>query len=78
MTKKVGLFLLATVLVALAMATTAPAPLEAKCLRPACFASPGCCFAYECASWCASTGGGTPGCSGGGQGGCCFCSPPES
>ena len=78
MTKKMGLFLLAFVLVALAVATTSSAPLEAKCLKPDCFASPGCCLAYECEQWCKFTGGGNPGCTGGGQGGCCFCSGAES
>jgi hypothetical protein len=75
MTKKMGLFLLAFVLVALAVATSS-APVEATtiCLKPDCFASPGCCVASQCAKWCEFTGGGYPGCTGGGQGGCCFCS----
>jgi hypothetical protein len=43
MKKRVGLFLIAMVLVAFALALQS-APVEAKCLAPACFASPGCCY----------------------------------
>lgn len=78
MKKRVGLFVIAMVLVGFALALQS-APVEAKCLAPACFASPGCCLASECADWCRlHGGGGTPFCSGGGEGGCCYCSPPES
>lgn len=79
MKKRVGLFLFS-----LALATTAlvsgPAPAEGtRCLKPECFASPGCCRAQECADWCVVYGGGgAPGCSGNGQGGCCYCGPSGS
>jgi hypothetical protein len=77
MKTKVSLLLIAFALVTFAV-VGAPAEAAKKCNAPACFASPGCCVAAECASWCASTTGGTPGCSGGGEGGCCYCLPPES
>jgi hypothetical protein len=78
MKKRVGLFLFALALATLAL-IPGPAPVEARCLKPDCFASPGCCRAQECAEWCATFGGGgAPGCSGNGQGGCCYCGPAES
>jgi hypothetical protein len=77
MKKKAGLFIFSLSLATLAL-VQAPAPAEgARCLKPACFASPGCCIAQECTTWCASHGGGTPFCSGNGQGGCCSCLPPQ-
>lgn len=76
--KRIGLFLFAAALVSFAF-VSGPAPAEAAaCLKPDCLVSPGCCQARECASWCQLTGGGAPACSGGGQGGCCYCGAPES
>jgi len=79
MKKRVALFLFSLALTTLAL-VPGPAPAEAaRCVKPACFASPGCCKAQECAEWCALFGGGgAPGCDGNGLGGCCFCSAPES
>ena len=78
MKKRLGLFLFSLVLVTLAL-VNGPAPAEgARCMKPDCLASPGCCRAQECADWCALQGGGAPACSGNGLGGCCYCSPPES
>jgi hypothetical protein len=69
MKKRIGLLLCALALVAAAL-VNGPAPAEASaCVKPACFASPPCCFASECADWCASRDGGVPACSGG----CCSC-----
>lgn len=78
MTKRVGLFLFSLALTTLALVVPGPAPAHARCLKPACFASPACCQAGECSTWCASQGLGAPVCSGNGQGGCCSCLPPES
>ena len=76
MKKKISLFLFALALVATALVHRTA---EAACLKPACFASPPCCVASECASWCQSTGGGTPYCQGvsGHYGGCCACNELE-
>lgn len=79
MKKRIGLLVCALTLTAAAFAT-GPAPAEAACFKPACFASPACCTARECTTWCNSTGGGAPMCQGAGmgQGGCCACGPIES
>ena len=78
MKKRVGFFLCSLGLAAFAL-VPGPAPVEAdRCVKPACFASPGCCRAQECADWCVSQGGGAPFCSGNGLGGCCSCGAPES
>jgi hypothetical protein len=78
MKKRVALFLFSLALTTFAL-VPGPAPAQAaRCLKPACFASPGCCFAEECTDWCATHGGGAPACSGNGQGGCCYCLAPES
>ena len=77
MKKRVALFLFSLTLASFAL-VQGPAPAEAdRCLKPACFASPGCCRAQECATWCESQGGGTPFCSGNGEGGCCSCGAPQ-
>lgn len=79
MKKRVGLLLLAMALSFLALATTSQ-PVQAVCTGPQCFASPGCCFNWQCDSWCGGAGlgrcGGTPQ----NGGGCCYCpgGPPES
>ena len=77
--KRFGFLLLSLTLAAFAL-VPGPAPVEAApCVKPDCFASPGCCRAQECADWCATSGGGgAPACSGGGQGGCCYCGGAES
>ena len=77
MKKKISLFLFALALVAAALVNR---PAEASgCVKPACFASPPCCRASECAEWCLSTGGGAPYCQGviGRNGGCCACGGVE-
>ncbi|RPH56556.1 hypothetical protein EHM82_03105 [bacterium] len=79
MKKKIGMFLFAVALASFAFVSgPVPDAEAAPCLKPECLVSPGCCHARECADWCAMNGGGAPGCSGGGQGGCCFCGPVES
>jgi hypothetical protein len=77
MKKKISLFLFALALVAAALVNRTA---EAACFKPACFASPPCCRASECADWCLTTGGGAPYCQGvtGHNGGCCACGPIES
>lgn len=71
MNKKLGLFLLALVLTVAAFVSAPPAAEAARCIEPACFASPGCCFNFQCNEWCGGYGLGA--CSGGGLGGCCYC-----
>jgi len=71
MKKRLGLFLLAVALTAAALVSGPSKAEAARCLRPDCLVSPGCCFDRECDSWCGGTGLGL--CSGGGLGGCCYC-----
>lgn len=79
MKKRIGLFLLAAILTVLAIASTSQ-PALAICTGPLCYASPGCCFNWQCDSWCGGAGlgrcGGTPQ----NGGGCCYCNggPAES
>lgn len=75
--KRIGMFLFATALMTFAFVSGPAAEAVAACQKPACFASPGCCSARECGSWCAFKGG-TPACGGNGSGGCCYCIPPAS
>ncbi|HEV8581476.1 MAG TPA: hypothetical protein VGX68_20620 [Thermoanaerobaculia bacterium] len=71
MKSRIGLFLAAVALVGAAL-VSGPTKAEAsRCIEPACFASPGCCFDWQCDSWCGGSGFGL--CSGGGTGGCCYC-----
>jgi hypothetical protein len=75
--KRKALFLVAAMaLTAAALVSGPPAAEAAPCRKPLCFASPGCCLNWECDDWCGGSGLGR--CSGGGQGGCCYCPPPES
>ena len=71
MKKKVGLFLAAVVLTAMALVTgpakAAPGP---TCHAPNCFRTPGCCQDSDCASFCA---GREPGSSPYCAGECCEC-----
>jgi hypothetical protein len=78
MKKRVGLFLFSLALATVALVSGPASAQGSRCQKPECFASPGCCVAQECASWCASQGGGAPACSGNGLGGCCYCAAPES
>ena len=73
MTKRIGLLALALILSAAAVATTGHAAPRPACLKPDCFASPGCCKNVECDAWCGGTGLGF--CQGvsGNYGGCCVC-----
>jgi hypothetical protein len=71
--KRIGMFLFATALAGFAFISGPTPEAAAACLKPACFASPGCCIARECGSWC--EGKGTPACGGNGSGGCCYCIP---
>ena len=70
MKTRIGLFLVALALTAAAILGP-PQSAEAACKPPYCFASPGCCFAWQCDDWCGLPGMGI--CGGGGQGGCCSC-----
>jgi hypothetical protein len=79
MKKRVGLFLFSLALATVALVPGSSPAQGSRCQKPDCFASPGCCVAQECASWCATYGGGgAPACSGNGLGGCCYCGPAES
>lgn len=72
MNKKLGMFLLALALTAVAFVSS-PATVEASaCIEPACFASPGCCRHEQCDKWCGGYGGFCQGVSGN-WGGCCIC-----
>lgn len=73
MLKRSALFLLALALSAAAMTTTSHAAPRPACMKPDCFASPGCCKDVECDAWCGGTGFGY--CQGvqGNYGGCCVC-----
>ena len=76
MTKKMGMFLFALVLVAMALVDRPAAAVA--CVRPTCPSSPTCCSNSECVSWCQSIGGGAAGClKPGTTGGCCACRPLE-
>ena len=76
MTKKMGTFLFALVLVAMALVDRPAAAVN--CVRPACPSSPTCCSNSECVSWCQSIGGGAAVClKPGTTGGCCACRPLE-
>ena len=78
MKKRVGLFLFSLALTAFALVPGGTPAEATRCIKPDCFASPGCCQPQECADWCATYGGGgAPGCSGNGLGGCCYCGPAE-
>jgi hypothetical protein len=67
------MFLFAATLAAAAL-VSGPSKAEAKrCLEPACFASPGCCYDWQCDSWCGGTGLGWCQGSNGIYGGCCAC-----
>ena len=79
MTKRFGFLALALILSAFAFAGS-PQPAQAVCTGPLCFASPGCCFDWQCASWCQSKGLGAPHCGGTPStgGGCCSCEAPTS
>jgi hypothetical protein len=69
--KRMAMFVLA---LALAMTAMVTAPAEtAQCLEPACFASPGCCYNWQCDDWCNAKGAGY--CQGATPqfGGCCVC-----
>lgn len=72
MTKRMGLLALALILSTFAFAGS-PQPAQAICTGPLCFASPGCCYNWQCDSWCGGRGlgicGGTPQTGGG----CCSC-----
>lgn len=73
MKKRMGLLLLAIVLTTIAF-VSGPEPAQAsRCLEPDCFASPGCCFDWQCDSWCGGRGFGW--CQGADPefGGCCAC-----
>ena len=65
MKKRLALFLLAVVLAAAALLGGSPKVEAARCHRPDCFASPGCCSDRDCDDWCGGRGFGV--CSGG----CC-------
>lgn len=72
--KKSSRLLILLALAAIASISIPPKQAAASsCLRPACLIGPGCCVDAECASFCASRGGGVPHCDGGGTGGCCSC-----
>jgi hypothetical protein len=78
MKKRVGFFLFSLALAAYALVPGSSPAEGVRCVKPDCFASPGCCKAQECAEWCATFGGGgAPGCDGNGLGGCCYCGPAE-
>jgi hypothetical protein len=80
MKKRISLLLCTLALVSVALVNQpATAAETAACFKPACFASPPCCFASECARWCATTTGGVPYCAGTspGLGGCCACDVVE-
>jgi len=73
MKKRVGLFLFAMALTAVTLVSRPKSAEASGCIRPWCFASPGCCAAWECDSWCGGVGLGV--CRGvsGNQGSCCSC-----
>jgi hypothetical protein len=77
--KKLGLFLLAVALSAIAfIGEPRPARAASACNRPVCsLLVPGCCSDVECTAWCLPRGG-APQCFGAGQGGggCCSCESP--
>ena len=74
--KKIGMFLFALALVAVALVDR---PAEAaNCVRPVCSSSPSCCSNSECVAWCQSIHGGAAVClKPGTTGGCCACRPLE-
>jgi hypothetical protein len=69
--KRMGMFVLALVLTLAALAVDVQTA-AAVCQKPPCFASPGCCFNWQCDSWCGGLGLGICG------GECCSCKPAES
>lgn len=71
MKTRMSLFLAALALSAVAFVSASGTAQARKCQAPECFASPGCCYDYECDEWCEGKGLGR--CEGGGQGGCCYC-----
>jgi len=76
MTKKMGMFLFALALVAMALVDRPAA--AAACVKPTCSSSPTCCSNSECVAWCQSIGGGAAVClKPGTTGGCCACKPLE-
>jgi hypothetical protein len=75
--KKIGLFLFALALVAVALVDR---PAEAaNCVKPVCSSSFACCNNSECEAYCRSIGRGMGGCLilPGTTGGCCGCRPLE-
>ncbi|HSG40706.1 MAG TPA: hypothetical protein VLE27_13780 [Thermoanaerobaculia bacterium] len=79
MIKRMGMLAVAFTLSAFAFAGSSQ-PAQAVCTGPLCFASPGCCFDWQCAEWCKLEGLGAPKCGGTPQtgGGCCSCEGAES
>lgn len=67
MKKTIRFFALALALMTVAFAGGPVRNAEAICQRPACFASPGCCFNWQCDSFCGGRGLGLCG------GECCEC-----
>ena len=79
--KRMGTLLALVLMLAVAMMSGTPTTAEAAaCQAPDCFASPGCCYWWECVEFCRETKGGLPYCEGvqGNEGGCCACYPQES
>ena len=79
MIKRMGMLAFALTLSAFAFAGSTQ-PAQAICTGPLCFASPGCCYAFQCAEWCKNKGLGAPHCGGtpANGGGCCSCAGAES
>lgn len=73
MKKRMSMFLFAVALSAAALSSASSPAAQAICTGPLCFASPGCCYNFQCDSWCGGRGlglcGGTPK----DGGGCCYC-----
>ena len=66
--KKVAKLGLALSLLAVSFGLQPPAEAAPRCNPPACFASPGCCFNWQCDAFCGGTGLGYCGASE-----CCTC-----
>ena len=74
MIKRMGMLAFALTLSAFALAGSTQ-PAQAVCKGPDCFASPGCCFNWQCDEWCGGKDLGL--CDGTPEngGGCCYCEP---
>jgi hypothetical protein len=72
MIKRMGMLAFALALSAFAFAGSTQ-PAQAICTGPLCFASPGCCYDFQCDKWCGGRGLGL--CDGTPEngGGCCYC-----